>query len=136
MSEKAISSEELRKKAADLGFHVIYVPHERIKNHNACYNVIVEGKNIFPPAAKVLEIPLNEIWISEKWKHYEKFILYHELREIEYRIQGASVENAHFLSQRDCILMWGDDPEWRKGLVDVHIQDVFTRIEGMDPKKK
>lgn len=136
MNVKTISSEELRKQVTALDFKVVYVPHERIKYHNACYNVMVEGKKIFPPAAQSLRIPLNEIWISEHWEKYERFILYHELREIEYRRQGATAEDAHFLSQKDCILMWKDDPVWRKGLVELHIQDVLTRIEDIGSQKK
>ena len=50
---------------------------------------------IRPPAAEKLGIPLNEIWISEKWKKYERYILYHELQEIKYRAMGYGKEEAH-----------------------------------------
>ncbi len=84
-------------EAIKLGYKVEYVPHEVIKDYNACYNVIYKGKHIKPPTADKLGIPLNEIWISEKWKKYEKYILYCELAEIKFRAQGYNVEEAHIL---------------------------------------
>jgi len=69
--------DEIQKR----NYKVVYVSHEIIKDYNACYNVIYDEKIIRPPAAKKLGIPLNEIWISEKWKKYERYILYHKLQE-------------------------------------------------------
>ena len=63
---------ETMEEIKNLGYRVVYVPHEVIKDYNACYNVIYDGKNIKPNAADVMGIPLNEIWISERWKKYEK----------------------------------------------------------------
>ena len=53
--------DEIQKR----NYKVVYVPHEIIKDYNACYNVIYDEKIIRPPAAEELGIPLNEIWISE-----------------------------------------------------------------------
>jgi hypothetical protein len=63
-------------------YKVRYVPHEVIEDYNATYNVIFENKHITTNAAKKLNIPLNEIWISEMWQHYETYIVFHELRDI------------------------------------------------------
>ena len=74
--------------AKKLGYRVVYVPHEIIKDYNACYRVEYDGKIIYPPAADKLGIPLNEIWISEIWRPYEKYVLFHELQEIKHRAEG------------------------------------------------
>jgi competence protein ComEA len=74
---------------------LVYVPHEVICEYNACYRVSYEGREIYPPSADRLGIPLNEIWISEKYRRYEKYILHHELEEIRYRAEGLDVESAH-----------------------------------------
>jgi len=36
-------------------------------------------------AARALGIPINEIWVSKKWKPFAKYIIFHELREICHR---------------------------------------------------
>jgi len=112
--------EEVKK----LGYRVRYVNHEVIKDYNACYNVIYDGKVIKPRAAEILGIPINEIWISEKWKKYEKYILYHELAEIKYRAAGYNQEEAHILSELECITLWRNDPMWREFIVELHISDI------------
>jgi competence protein ComEA len=84
-----------RETLERLGYRVVYVPHEIIREYNACYRVSYEGKEIYPPAADRLGIPLNEIWISEKYRRYERYILHHELEEIRYRAEGLDVESAH-----------------------------------------
>lgn len=58
-------------------YKIRYVPHEVIEDYNATYNVTLKDKHITTNAAKKLGIPLNEIWISELWKPYEKYILFH-----------------------------------------------------------
>ena len=112
--------DEIQKR----NYKVVYVPHEIIKDYNACYNVIYDEKIIRPPAAKKLGIPLNEIWISEKWKKYERYILYHELQEIKYRAMGYGKEEAHVLSEMDCISRWRNDEKWREMIVEIHISDI------------
>ena len=111
-------------EAIKLGYKVKFVPHEVIKDYNACYNVIYKGKHIKPPAADKLGIPLNEIWISEKWKKYVKYILYHELAEIKFRAQGYNVEEAHILAEMECIRLWRNNPQWREFIVEMHISDI------------
>ncbi len=100
--------EEIRK----LGWGIRYVPHEVIKDFNACYRVEHKGKVIYPPAADKLGIPLNEIWLSELLKEYEENVLFHELREILYRYQGYDVEEAHLRARIDEALRFCNDPKW------------------------
>ena len=75
---------ESRQQAKRLGYTVRYVPHKAIRDYNATYNVEYIGQHVITNAAKSLRIPLNEVWISRKWRPYEKYILFHELREIHY----------------------------------------------------
>lgn len=105
--------ENPRKEAEKLGFEVVYIPHEKIEDYNACYRVRYKGKEIYPPAADDLGIPMNEIWLSEKLKDFEKYILYHELREIEYRYEGNGVEKAHEKAVEDEKVFEGDQ-KWEK----------------------
>jgi len=125
-----------RTKADNLGYKIKYVPHEVIKDYNACYNVIYCDKHIKPPAADKLRIPLNEIWISKKWKKYEKYILYHELAEIKFRAQGYSVDEAHILAEMKCIKLWRDDPMWREFIVEMHISDIENMASEIKMKIK
>jgi len=70
------------------------------------------GKVISPPAADKLSIPLNEIWLSERLKVFEEYVLFHELREIEYRYQGYEVSEAHIRARVDEGLRFCNDPRW------------------------
>ncbi|MEM3731676.1 MAG: hypothetical protein QW667_07095 [Candidatus Bathyarchaeia archaeon] len=81
--------EETMRLFAKHAYKVRYVPHEIIEDYNAAYNVIFKSKHITTNAAKKLNIPLNEIWISEMWQPYETYIIFHELREIYYRVKGV-----------------------------------------------
>ncbi len=81
-------NETLKKELDSLGYKVIYKPHKIMKDYNATYNVIFEGKRITNPPGRKLGIPENEIWISEKWKKYENYVLFHELQEIKFRARG------------------------------------------------
>ena len=96
------------------GWSLVYVPHEEIADYNACYRVEYDGELIYPPAADRLEIPENEIWISERWRPYERFVLYHELREIEARAAGLSVEEAHEQAERAELALWRHNPLWKR----------------------
>ncbi len=87
--------EETVKLLSNYAYKIVYVPHEVIEDYNAAYNVMCEDKLITTNAAKELDIPLNEIWISEKWKPYAKYIIFHELREIYYRATGIERDDAH-----------------------------------------
>ena len=115
---------ETYEEIAKRNYKVVYVPHEKIKDFNACYNVIWEGKHVRPPAAEKLRIPLNEIWISEKWRKYEEYVLYHELQEIKYRAIGYDKDEAHVLAAMDCISRWRNDAKWREMIVEIHISDI------------
>ena len=105
---------EPRELAKKLGYKIRYIPHEKIKDYIACYRVMYEGKEIYPPAAVRLGIPLNEIWLSDAFKEYEKYILFHELREISHRAEGYDVDNAHLLALKDEKMEFGNDEKWRK----------------------
>ncbi len=107
--------------AKKLGYRVKYIPHERIKDYIACYRVIYEGKEIYPPAALRLGIPLNEIWISNAFKKYEKYILFHEIREIVHRAEGYDVDEAHLLALKDEKMEFGNDDEWKKMKMEINI---------------
>ncbi|MBO3753263.1 MAG: hypothetical protein FGF53_00040 [Candidatus Brockarchaeota archaeon] len=67
--------EDTLKMLVKHAYKVRYVPHEVIEDYNATYNVIFKDKHIVTNAARELKIPLNEIWISEMWKSYEKYII-------------------------------------------------------------
>ena len=95
-----------------LGWRVRYVPHRVIKDYNACYRVVYRGRVIAPPAADRLGIPLNEIWLSEELRGFEKYVLFHELREIVYRYQGHDVDEAHLLARVDEALVFCGDQRW------------------------
>ncbi|MFB6151619.1 MAG: hypothetical protein ABEJ40_07425 [Haloarculaceae archaeon] len=103
----------VRSEIRERGWTVTYVPHEVIAKYNACYRVEFEGEVIYPPAADDLGIPMNEIWISERWRKYERFVLFHELREIEHRARGCDKTTAHERAERDERSHWGDNPRWR-----------------------
>ena len=102
----------VREEIEKLGWRVKYVPHEVIEDYNACYRVVYHGKMIYPPAASKLGIPLNEIWLSERLREYEDYVLFHELREIQYRYQGYGVREAHLKARIDEALRFCDDPKW------------------------
>ena len=102
-----------REAMRERGWTVEHVPHEVIADYNACYRVVYEGELVYPPAADVLGIPENEVWVSEKWAKYDRVILYHELREIEHRAAGHDKTAAHERAERDERSLWLDDPRWR-----------------------
>ena len=101
-----------REVIEELGWKVRYIPHKVIEDYNACYRVEYRGKVIFPPAADALGIPLNEIWMSEKLREYEEYVLFHELREIQYRYQGYGVREAHLRARIDEALRFCSDFKW------------------------
>ena len=104
----------VRREIERLKWKVRYVPHEIIENYNACYRVVYKGEIIYPPAADKLKIPLNEIWISERLKEYEEYVLFHELKEILYRYQGYDVIEAHIRARIDEALRFCNDTKWVK----------------------
>lgn len=97
-----------------LGYKLVCVPHEMIEDHIACYRVKYEGKVICPPAAERLGIPLNEIWISDLFRPYARYILFHELVEIKHRVQGLDPREAHERALRDEEKRFRGDPQWER----------------------
>ncbi len=128
-----MKSEDLKEDLQRLGYKVVYVPHEIIEDHIACYRVKYEGKLICPPAADKLGIPLNEIWISEVFRPYERYILYHELREIAYRADGHGVREAHKLAEQDEEKRWRGDHKWEelKREINVAPKKLLLQVPGI-----
>jgi competence protein ComEA len=117
---------ETMKLLKENAYKVRHVPHETIEDYNATYNVICENKHIITGAAKELGIPLNEIWISEMWKPYEKYILFHELREIYYRAKGISRDEAHEKAIQDKPVLWENDSLLQKLVKEIKEMDRKT----------
>ena len=117
---------ETMKLLKEYAYKVRYVPHETIEDYNATYNVICESKHVITGAAKELGIPLNEIWISEMWRPYEKYVLFHELREIYHRAQGLSRDEAHEKALQDGLVLWKNDPSLQKLVKEVEEIDRKT----------
>lgn len=128
----------LRSLMKRLGYKLVWVPHKVIRDHNACYNVIYDGKKACPGAGERLGIPLNEIWISEKFKDFELYILFHELQEIKYRAEGLDGKTAHKRSEEDGIRLWKDDPNWRRlnKEIGVGVEHLVERYPPLHPPKK
>lgn len=59
------------------------------------------------------------------WKPYEKYIFFHELREIYYRAKGISRNEAHEKAIQDGFVLWENDPLLWK---------LIREIEEMDRK--
>jgi competence protein ComEA len=60
-------------------------------------------------AAEGPGILLNKISISEMWKPYERFIVFHELREICYRAVGLDRDEAHEKARQNERSLWNHD---------------------------
>jgi competence protein ComEA len=115
-----------RLQAKKLGYMVRYVPHKVIADYNATYNVEYEGQHIITGASKRLGTPLNEIWISELWKPYEEYILFHELREIHHRRNGLTPKNAHEKAIEDTPERWKKNPEFERMAAEIKKMDAIT----------
>jgi competence protein ComEA len=118
----------LRSQIHKMGWTVRYVPHEVIADYNATYNVESEGRRVVTDAAKRLGIPRDEIWISERWRPYEEFILFHEFQEIRYRAEGLSPEEAHDRATEDTSAKWGGDERYRRMVEEMAEADVETAV--------
>jgi hypothetical protein len=58
--------------------------------------VIYKDTQIYPKVAiSKLKIPLNQAWLSKKYKKQRDIILYHEFQEIKYRKKGFGEKRAH-----------------------------------------
>jgi len=126
--------EETEKFLSDYAYKIVYVPHEVIEDYNATYNVMCEDELITTNAAKELDIPHNEIWISEKWKPYAKYIIFHELREIYYRAKGIERDDAHEKAIEDQLTLWKDDQLFLKMVRDMQEMDRKTAEKKRRPK--
>ncbi len=123
--KKSLYEETIRLFAEHV-YKIRYVPHELLEDYNATYNVIFENKHVATNAAKELNIPLNEIWISEMWRPYEKYIVFHELREIYYRANGFSNDEAHKKALQDGFSLWSGDSLFHKMIKDMKEMDRKT----------
>lgn len=103
---------DLLEMAERLGYRVRLIPHERIKEYIACYRVMYEGKEIYPGAALRLGIPMNEIWVSDAFRDFLDYILFHELREIHHRYEGHSPDDAHLMALKDEENEFNGDEKW------------------------
>jgi competence protein ComEA len=121
--------------AKSRGWQVVYISPERIEDYNACYRVYFEGGLIYPNAADHLGIPVNEIWISEGLREFEKYILYHEIKEIEYRARGYDGSTAHSKAKEDEKVFSGD-PNWERLRTEINIasREVLADLAGIDEK--
>ncbi|MEF8773893.1 MAG: hypothetical protein V5A37_04150 [Halobacteriales archaeon] len=93
-----IASLDPRAEMEKSGYDIEYKPHATMAEYNAFYRVEYDGEVIAPPVARRMDVPLNEVWLTEYLRPYEKYILYHELTEIKYRAQEYDVERAHELA--------------------------------------
>jgi hypothetical protein len=55
--------------------------------YNAFYHVEFYGAILAPRAAWQMDRPSNEVWLTEYFRPYEEYTLYHELNELECRAQ-------------------------------------------------
>jgi len=117
---------EFKRIVGKLGYKVVYVPHNIIEDYNATYNVIYQGKVITTNASKKIGVPLNEIWISEMWKPYEKYILFHEIKEIEYKAAGLDSQEAHERAAKHALPEWKNDPTFQKMIKEIKRMDRKT----------
>lgn len=120
-----------KKEIEDLGYDIVYKPHKEVVDHMAFYKVEYNGEVIAPPIVENYDISLNEIWLSENFKPYEKYILYHELQEIKYRAKGYGVKEAHLKAEKD-ERIWKGDPKWEELRREINLvgRDLLTNISG------
>lgn len=122
-----------RAEMGELGYDVVYKPHEVMAKYNAFYRVEYDGEEIAPPAAREMGVPLNEVWLTELLRPYEKYVLHHELNEIQYRAEGYGVEEAHERAVADDEV-WAGDPKWEELQREINLvpPDRVVALEGFD----
>lgn len=127
MEEKPKPKKELER----LGYDLIYKSHKDVADHMAFYKVKYDGKEIAPPIVEMYDIALNEIWMSEKLKPYEKYILHHELQEIKYRAEGYGVREAHEKASED-EKVWKGEEKYEKLRREINLlsEDFFIELTG------
>lgn len=111
MSSDSSTPPDPRAEMEKLGYDIVYKPHEVMAAYNAFYHVEYDGQVVAPPAARRMDVPLNEVWLTEFLRPYERYVLHHELNEIKFRSQGYGVEEAHERAlEADAV--WEGDPKW------------------------
>ncbi|MFP4001184.1 MAG: hypothetical protein ACLFU5_04720 [Thermoplasmata archaeon] len=122
-----------KKELKRLDYDLVYKPHEDVAAHIAFYKVKYKGKEIAPPIVEKYNISLNEIWMSEKLRPYEKYILHHELQEIKYRAEGYGVKEAHEKASED-EKVWRGEPKYEKLRREINLvsEEFFTELTGFD----
>ena len=125
---------DMWKEVDRLGFRVVFKNHDMVKECIACYNVIMHGKRI--RAASWLDIPEGEIWISELYRDFADYILFHELQEIKYRASGYAPERAHLLALKDEYRVFKGDPKWEKLKREINVCpiEVLLNLPGIGRK--
>lgn len=108
MSSTDTTIPDPRTEMEELGYDIVYKPHETMAKYNAFYRVEYEDEVIAPPAARRMNVPLNEVWLTELLRPYERYILHHELNEIKFRAQGHGVDRAHQRALRADKVFAGD----------------------------
>ena len=104
-----VSPCDVRRRVDSLGYRVHYVRHEVVSDRVACYHVVFKGRTV-KAGGDDLDIPLNEIWLSDRYRDREARVLYHELREIEYRASGWTPDKAHRQALLDEEVAFGPRP--------------------------
>ena len=122
--------------AEKLGYRVRFVSHERIKEYIACYRVVYKGREIYPGATLKLKIPKNEIWISDAYREFAEYILFHELMEIKHRYEGYDAEKAHILALLDEEREFGGEEKWNKLKKEINVctYEELLRTKGIGAK--
>ena len=100
----------------------------------AFYRVEYEGKEVKCPVADVYGVPLNQIWLTEKFKPFEKYVLHHEFNEIKYMAEGVELWVAHLKALEDD-KVWENEERWREFRREINIipQGEWTKIHGIGP---
>lgn len=124
-----------RKELERLGYTIVYKPHRQVAAHMAFYKVKYKGKILKCNIVHKYDIPMNEIWLSENLKPYEKYILYHELKEIEYRAKGFGYERSHEKALKD-EKIWKGKEKWEELRKEINLvtKDKVTELKGFGPK--
>lgn len=121
-----------RAEMEALGWEIVYKPHDVMAKYNAFYNVEYEGQRIAPPAARRMDVPPNEVWLTEFLEPYERYVLHHELNEIRHRAAGCGVAEAHERALEDDEV-WAGDPGFEEFRTEINLvpPDRVTAIPGV-----
>lgn len=120
-SDDGDSLPDPRREMEARGWDVVYRPHDVMAKYNACYDVEYEGDRIAPPVADELGIPTGEVWVTELLEPYERYVLHHELAEIEARADGLGVDAAHERALEADREAWGDDPGYQEFVTEINL---------------